>query len=677
MDDRRRSLFAAFNVRTSFDLGLYVAIVVALSGISTAAVAYLLAERIMRSVAARALASGVPDRVAVRSVTVRALFAWALGTGVPVLGLILVAVSALSWGQASSDELAITIFVLGGIALVIGLLAEFVAAKASSDPIKSGAQGAAGGRERATSTCEVPVYDGTQIGQLQAGFNRMVAGLREREEIRDLFGRHVGEDVARAALGRGVELGGEVRDVAVLFVDLIGSTTLAANRPPDEVVDMLNQFFAVVVDVVTEHGGWVNKFEGDAALAIWGAPGAGGGPRHEDPGRGADHGRAARARAARAERRDRGVGRGGRCGERRSGAPLRVHGDRRPGQRGGAADRGRQERPRQGGGERRPARAGLGPEEAARWEVHDEVRCSAGGPRRHGSRSRGEVPWRRDSRRRTQRRLTPTSPIRPRTSCPMTRAARRPSCARRPSASTPSRACCRSPAGSAAGCPATRTSATCSRPPATARWRCSGARSRALQPDRPSVAHEIGLGALQVWQSLSESAGRGRGTKEVALLFTDLVDFSSWALKAGDEATLDLLRQVGTAIETAVTECDGTIVKRLGDGVMAAFRHPQDAVDAALEAHRRLESVEVDGYKPRMRAGVHHGKPRRIGGDYLGVDVNIAARVGEAAKAGQVLVSEPAFDMLDPKRVTGGRSKALRASGAPKGLRVRAVQPAA
>lgn len=204
-----------------------------------------------------------------------------------------------------------------------------------------------------------------------------------------------------------------------------------------------------------------------------------------------------------------------------------------------------------------------------------------------------------------------------------------------------------------------------------------GRQVSALQPNRPSVAHEVGLGALQVWQSLSERAGRGRGTTEVALLFTDLVDFSSWALKAGDEATLDLLRQVGIAIETSVVECDGTIVKRLGDGLMAVFRHPQDAVDAALVAHRRLESVEVDGYRPRMRAGVHHGKPRRIGGDYLGVDVNIAARVGEAAKAGQVLVSEPAFDMLDPRRVTGGRSKALRASGAPKGLRVRAVQAAA
>jgi adenylate cyclase len=100
----------------------------------------------------------------------------------------------------------------------------------------------------------------------------MVGGLRERERIRDLFGRHVGEDVAHRALEGEIELGGEVREVAVLFVDIIGSTRLAATRPPGEVVEILNRFFAVVVEVVTAHGGLINKFEGDAALAVFGAP---------------------------------------------------------------------------------------------------------------------------------------------------------------------------------------------------------------------------------------------------------------------------------------------------------------------------------------------------------------------------------------------------------------------
>ena len=85
----------------------------------------------------------------------------------------------------------------------------------------------------------MPVTDGSEVGLLQSGFNSMAAGLRERERMRDLFGRHVGEDVARSALdGREPVLGGEVRDVAVLFVDLIGSTSMAANRPPREVVQL-------------------------------------------------------------------------------------------------------------------------------------------------------------------------------------------------------------------------------------------------------------------------------------------------------------------------------------------------------------------------------------------------------------------------------------------------------
>jgi adenylate cyclase len=100
----------------------------------------------------------------------------------------------------------------------------------------------------------------------------MGAGLREREELRDLFGRYVGEDVARRALDAGVELGGEVREAAVLFVDVIGSTSLAAKLPPQEVVARLNRFFSIVLDVVRAHRGWVNKFEGDAALCVFGVP---------------------------------------------------------------------------------------------------------------------------------------------------------------------------------------------------------------------------------------------------------------------------------------------------------------------------------------------------------------------------------------------------------------------
>ena len=100
----------------------------------------------------------------------------------------------------------------------------------------------------------------------------MVGGLRERDRVQDLYSRQVGADVARAAIDDDPSLGGQLADVAVLFVDIVGSTAMAQHAPPDRVVARLNRFFAIVVDVVGRNGGWVNKFEGDAALCVFGAP---------------------------------------------------------------------------------------------------------------------------------------------------------------------------------------------------------------------------------------------------------------------------------------------------------------------------------------------------------------------------------------------------------------------
>jgi adenylate cyclase len=87
-------------------------------------------------------------------------------------------------------------------------------------------------------------------------------------------------------------------------------------------------------------------------------------------------------------------------------------------------------------------------------------------------------------------------------------------------------------------------------------------------------------------------------------MFTDLVEFSSWKLQAGDAAALDLLRDVDAVIEAAIIAHKGRTVKRLGDGLMATFPTAQAAVDAALEAQHALQQVELDGYRPRMRAGI-------------------------------------------------------------------------
>lgn len=136
---------------------------------------------------------------------------------------------------------------------------------------------------------------------------------------------------------------------------------------------------------------------------------------------------------------------------------------------------------------------------------------------------------------------------------------------------------------------------------------------------------------------------------------------------------LELLRQVGDTVEPAIRAHDGQIVKRLGDGHMAVFTHAADAVHAACEAGEGLEGIEVAGYRPRLRGGVHLGRPRKLGGDYLGIDVNIAARVAAAASDGEVLVSEPVRAQLDESEFDLRRRRRFRAKGAPKDLQVHSV----
>jgi class 3 adenylate cyclase len=84
----------------------------------------------------------------------------------------------------------------------------------------------------------------------------------------------------------------------------------------------------------------------------------------------------------------------------------------------------------------------------------------------------------------------------------------------------------------------------------------------------------------------------------------------------------------------------------MGDGIMAVFAHPLVAVSAVLNAKQALRSVEVDGFKPRMRVGIHTGRPQRLASDWLGVDVNVAARVMERATRGGVMVSGATLDEL-------------------------------
>jgi len=132
----------------------------------------------------------------------------------------------------------------------------------------------------------------------------------------------------------------------------------------------------------------------------------------------------------------------------------------------------------------------------------------------------------------------------------------------------------------------------------------------------------------------------------VTLVFTDLVGFSDWSLRAGDDATLTLLRRVAQVTEPPLLAAGGHIVKRMGDGTMAVFPDAATAVGAVLAALEAVKTVEVGGYTPHMRAGVHTGRPQRIGSDWLGVDVNITARVMDRATRGGLVVSQTTLDSI-------------------------------
>jgi adenylate cyclase len=244
---------------------------VSFPGIVVSASCYLFTEFALRPIAAQALEVGPPPRRFAPGIMGRTLWVWALGSGVPVLGILLAAILTLSLQNVTPTQFTIAVMILALFALVFGFVLMWILSWLTVTPVRS-VRAALNRVEQGDLDTELVVFDGTELGQLQRGFNSMVVGLRERERVRDLFGQHVGREVAKLAEKERPQLGGEERHAAVIFVDIIGSTQLVTGRPAVEVVALLNRFFAVVVDEVDKHHGLVNKFEGDAVLAVFGAP---------------------------------------------------------------------------------------------------------------------------------------------------------------------------------------------------------------------------------------------------------------------------------------------------------------------------------------------------------------------------------------------------------------------
>lgn len=244
-----------------------VAVGIFLAGLITCSLLYLLLERHFRPVFAMVLADqDVPGRR--REVLTRLMLAWWIGSAIPLLAI---GLAPLTTPQDRLLELNSRFTVLAVLIVAGGGLLMRAAASGVSVPVDE-VRAAMARVEEGDLDAAVPVTNTGEIGELQAGFNRMVTGLRERRRLQDLFGRQVGTDVARRALEEDPALGGEEREITALFVDLVDFTGFTQTHTPAEVVGELNDFFDVVIRVVMSEGGFVNKFEGDAALCVFGAP---------------------------------------------------------------------------------------------------------------------------------------------------------------------------------------------------------------------------------------------------------------------------------------------------------------------------------------------------------------------------------------------------------------------
>ncbi|MDO4911433.1 MAG: adenylate/guanylate cyclase domain-containing protein [Corynebacterium sp.] len=238
-------------------------IAIASAGAISTFLTYCISLRTIRPIAIE-VASSFEDRSIEISVGLRLGLGWLTTNFIPAMDIFML--QTMKSVQADKASMMILGFFIPVSALTTYLLIASVAR-----PIGQ-LQHAIMQVRHGDLSARVPIYDGSEIGTLQSGFNEMMEGLTQEHRLKRLLTRYIGTDVAAQAIEDDPVLGGKSRAAAILFVDIKDSTDFASSHSPEEVVAALNAFFSTVVEVVARNHGVVNKFEGDAALILFGAP---------------------------------------------------------------------------------------------------------------------------------------------------------------------------------------------------------------------------------------------------------------------------------------------------------------------------------------------------------------------------------------------------------------------
>ncbi len=168
-------------------------------------------------------------------------------------------------------EMRAQILAFSGLALVGALMLILLIAHGLSIPLRELVAGTTAVRT-GNLDVRVPVRSRDEIGELAASFNEMAEGLSQKEMYRTVLNMVTDEKVAQALVGGQLALGGDLKEISVLFCDIRGFTALTRDMPPKEIVEMLNEHMTILTGVVKQHNGVVDKFVGDLFMAIFGAP---------------------------------------------------------------------------------------------------------------------------------------------------------------------------------------------------------------------------------------------------------------------------------------------------------------------------------------------------------------------------------------------------------------------